>query len=121
MSKSTADFLISLQRMQAQVDFLINRGEFEDFVSFNGNLDRLKDSWLTEYDFLSFELRNRIIELNVLKVDEKKRKHSWWSGISAFGINTSQQFTADELREDVRPIRGQLASIEFVFKSTLEK
>ncbi|MDH4473147.1 MAG: hypothetical protein QE487_11115 [Fluviicola sp.] len=106
--------------MQAQVDFLISRGEAEDFESFNDSLDRLKNNWLTEYNFLSLELRSRIVDLSGLKVEEKQRKHSWWSGINAFGINASQQFTVDELREDIRLLRGQLASIEFLFKSTIE-
>lgn len=121
MNKSPADFLISLQRMQTQVDFFISRGEAEDFESFNGNLELLKNSWLTEYNFLSVELRSRIVELSGLRVEEKKRKHSWLSSISAFGIGASQQFTVDELREDIRQLRGQLASIEFVFKSIIEK
>jgi hypothetical protein len=115
--KNQPDFLVTVRRMIAQIDYLLQNGEVADFEAFNRNLDLMKARWL-EYPDLSTDIQIRIQELPSLNVDARRTKHSWWSGISVFGIGASERFTVDDLREEIRPVRGMLSSIEFLFIST---
>lgn len=112
------DFLTSITRLQKQVDWLLSNGSPEDFHAFNDALKRMRESWLYDYPELTDEMKERIIELAPIAVEEKQAKHSWWSLVNVFGMSASEQFTLDDLKDAIRPVRGQLASIEFLYRST---
>lgn len=111
------DFLTTLGRLQKQVEWLCSNGMAEDFHSFNDSLKRMRESWLSDYPELTDAIRERIIELAPIEIEAKQVKHSWWSTINVLGIGVSEEFTNDDLRESIRPLRGQLAAIEFLYRS----
>lgn len=112
----TPDFVLTVQRMQSQIEYLLNRHEIEELEPFNALLLQMKHHWL-EVEKLSPNLRGRVEALGVMKVAQKRMKYSWLSRFGgAFGPSVAEQFTVSDLHNHLRDVRNQLASIEFIYK-----
>ena len=111
----TPDFVLTLQRMQSQIDFLIEQGRDATWFSFNEYLLEVKHYWL-EKERLSDDLRGRITALEPLKVLQKERRYSGLRRFLLFGDSAADKFVKDELNKELIHLRNQLASIEFIYK-----
>jgi hypothetical protein len=110
------DFLSELNRSQQYVQYLLDKAEMEELDAFNGYILLTKDKWLS-LD-LPEELKLRIEAIGLLQIDIKRLKHSWW-GLISFGGHVSEELAKDELKGQLRVIRGQLASIDFLYRELL--
>jgi hypothetical protein len=108
------EFLSDLNRSQQYVQYLIDKAEMDELDTFNSYLALTKDKWLSLK--LPDALRTRVSELRPLQTEEKRLKHSLWKAITVFGGYMADEMAKQELKDQLRGIRGQLASIEFLYR-----
>jgi hypothetical protein len=111
----TPDFLKAVQRMQVQIDHLLDQGRDVTWDSFNEYLAEIKHYWL-EKEALSKELQSRIEALAPLNVNKKIKKYSALRRFTLFGDYAADQFAKGDLDKELIWLRNQLASIEFIYK-----
>ena len=108
------NFLSELNRSQQYVQYLLDNAETDELISFNDYLALTKSKWLSLE--LPENLKSRLSEIRSLTTEEKRLKHSWWNAITVFGSYMSEEMTKQDLKDQLREIRGQLASIEFLYR-----
>jgi hypothetical protein len=109
-------FLSELNRAQQYIRHLIENGEMEELCAFNGYLGPTLDQWCQLA--LPPAIHSRIAAIRPLEVEKQKQKHFWWSLVAWFGFYMSEEMAKDDLKNQLRTVRGQLASIEFLYKET---
>jgi hypothetical protein len=107
------EFLSELNRTQQYIHYLVEKAEMEELNGFNRYMSIALQKW-NELP-LSDEITSRFAEIRPLEVENKKLKHSWWHIVS-YGSYMAEEMAKDDLKNQLRQIRGQLASIEFLYK-----